>query len=259
MIVNTQKILNPTEIWHISAEALNSKKYRKKYIDALSFLIRDKKLTILDSACGSGFPVTDLYNNGFTKITASDADKKSVKFLQTHFKNLNMPVPVYTIEWQKLNKKIQNKFDVLVNAGNSLIYMDGWSEGTFVSGTKKVFKRISLVLKNFYDVLQDDGFAIIGLAKHYHLGTTKLTTIFDLTKNKKKYHIEWRSVMDWHNRNHQWTTNIEGKNVKGSVLRKSYLFTKDELATLMRKVGFKKVHILEPDGTRDNLIIGFKN
>jgi len=257
MTTNKRK-LNSTEIWNIAAKALHTDDYVEKYINALSFVIRDKNLSILDTASGSGFPTTDLYKAGFTNITASDADQKSVELLQKSFNDLGMPITVSEGMWQELADKIKNKFDVVLNADNSLVYMDGWSDNNIVSGTEKVFGRISLVLKNFYDVLNDGGLAIVGLGKHYHPENVKYTRDFDHTENGEEIKIKWDVVMDWQTRNQDWLTTIDGKTMEGSILRKNYLITKDELATLMKNAGFKSVHIFEPDGTRDNLIIGVK-
>jgi SAM-dependent methyltransferase len=164
----SKKILNATELWHLSAEGLHDIAYHVKYTEALAFLIRDKNCSILDTASGGGFPTVDLYRAGFTKIEASDADEKSVKILESFFNELKMSIPVSEGRWQDLSKKIDKKYDVVINSDNSLVYMDGWPGGTpIASGLEQISKRLSLALRSFYELLNDDGFVIIGLGKHY--------------------------------------------------------------------------------------------
>ncbi len=254
-----RKDLNPTEVWHLSAEALHDEKYRNAYITALASVIKNKNLRILDTACGSGFPAIDLYEKGFHSIEASDADAQSVRELEVYFKDQNIPIPVSEGLWQELAQKVAKHFQVLVCADNSIVYMDGWADGTPEQGKEKVFERLSLVLKNFYDLLEDDGIAIVGLGKHYRLDVVAhKTPIRDLEKDGDIIHIDWNIDMDWEKRNAIWRTDIHGEKISGSTTQIAYLVTKEELADLMRKVGFKTVQIIEPEDTRDNLVVGTK-
>lgn len=268
-MTSTKKILNATELWHLSAEALHDQEYLNRYVTALTFLIREKNLHILDTACGSGFPATDLYKRGFIHIEASDADANSVAELSRYFESFGLAIPVSEGLWQEIASKINKKFDVILNTDNSLVYMDGWSENgldSIASGFENISKRLSLVLKNFYDLLSEDGFVIIGLGKHYDPALSDEHwkdsghKIFHTSKNNRDIQIEWKIKTDWQDtRLLDWTITAEGVDVEGSTQKKAYLVTKYELAEIMRGVGFKKVHIFEPDGTRDNLIVGIKN
>jgi hypothetical protein len=169
--------------------------------------------------------------------------------------------------WQEIAGKINTKFDVLLNTDNSLVYMDGWSETGSVSvGFDAISKRLALVLKNFFDLLNDDGFVVIGLGKHYdpilsdEYWKQSNHKIFHASKNNHAIQIECHIETDWQkNRILDWTLVADGDEVTGSTRKKAYLVTKYELADIMRSVGFEKVHIFEPDGTRDNLIIGMKS
>ncbi len=255
-----KKILDATEVWHIAADAMHSSEYRANYRDALEFVIRDKKLSVLDTACGSGFPSTDLYKDGFTNLEASDADKKSAEILQSLFSNLKISIPVSAGTWQELAEKIDKKFDVVINCDNSLVYMDGWFEtGTFAEGSEDVFQRVSIVLKNFYDLLKQDGFVVIGLGKHYHPGTLEYRLPLQYSADGKGVGIEWFGSMDWEKRENRWTVKVKGEDFEGEFLKRSYTITKEEIAELLKKAGFAKVHIIEPDGPKDNFIVGLKS
>jgi hypothetical protein len=82
---------------------------------------------------------------------------------------------------------------------------------------------------------------------------------FDMMSDSKNVHIDWKVSTDWDGtRILDWTIKAMGDDVEGITKKYAYLITKDELVKLMRDVGFSRVHVLAPDDTRDNLIVGLK-
>lgn len=252
--------LTQSQLWSLSAEALHDKEYRSRYFDALAFAIRDKNASILDTAGGTGFPSFDLYDAGFTKLSISDGDQDFAKNLQTELEGKGLSVKVYYSPWQELGTRIDDSFDVVVNADNSFVYMDGWMGGPMVEGLDNILERMRLVLAEFAKITKEGGLTIIGLGKHYAptAEPSAFNRNFKLHKDGEDYDIVWTGELDWQKRIQVWTTTINSQSTEGSFVRKSYLVTKEELAEQMKLSGFKKVHILEPDSTRDNLIIGIK-
>lgn len=255
-----KKILTETETWHIAAEAFHTDDFRAKYINGLEYAIRNKDLTILDTAAGNGFPTTDLYHAGFKNIEASDSDEKSVNLLREFFQNGGLSIPVSEGKWQELSQKIQKQFDVVINMDNSFVYMDGWTDtGIFANGNEQVFGRISLILKNFYEVLHEDGFVILGLGRHYHPGTKEYSLTLKYSKNNIKADIEWYGKMNWETRENRWTVKVNGEDFHGEFLKRSYCITKEETAEILKRVGFQKVHIIDPDSAGNIFIVGLKS
>lgn len=258
------KELTLTQLWQLSAEGLHTEEYVKSYIDALEFILRDKNLKILDTACGTGFPLVPLIERGFKNVEASDADEVSVKELTSLLSKAGINTKVHQGLWQELDQKIKEKFDVVLNLDNSFVYMDGWdlasehSINNFKTGKDHAFERAKIVLKSFLNLLNDGGFVVIGLGKHYELPSRTYDTHLSATKGGKPVQIKWTCSLDWDTREHVWLTTVSGEDAGGQTTRKSYLYTKLELAQLMREAGYKQAHILEPDGTRDNFIIGIK-
>lgn len=254
-----KKQLTPTELWHISAEALHTEEYRRVYSSAIDFIIKDKDLSILDTACGSGFPTADLINLGYKNIEASDADETSVSELKENFNKIGINIPIHAGKWQELASKISKKFDIVINSDNSFVYMDGWMGEELIGNKEKAFEKMQVVLKNFYDALKPGGMAIIGLGKHYLPNNDSIfQRTFNLKKDGDDFVIVWSSVLNWETRIHNWTTTVTSSTSEGTCHKNSYLLTKDELAEQARKTGFKTVHVLEPDGARDNLIVAIK-
>ena len=253
-----KKELTQSEVWEIAGNALHDKAYRDNYSEALAFVLKDKTLKILDTAGGTGFPTFDLYKLGFKNLSVTDGNETYAKELQDKFKTEGMQISAYHSSWQELGNKISEKFDVIVNADNSFVYMDGWMGGETPEKLENIIPRIQLCLKSFFDATKDSGFVVIGLGKHYVPTYTGTNRSFDSERDGEKFHTTWTAVYDWDKRINIWTTRVESELSDGEVVRKSYLVTKEELAEQMKIAGFKNVYILIPDNTRDNLIIGFK-
>jgi ubiquinone/menaquinone biosynthesis C-methylase UbiE len=253
-----KKELNHSEVWAIAGGALHDEEYRTKYSEVLAFLLRDKNLKIIDTAGGTGFPTLDLYKLGFTNLSVTDGNETYAKELQEKFKKEGMNIQTLHSSWQEIGTKVSDKYDAIVNADNSFVYMDGWMGGETEEGAENIFKRVQVCLKNFLEILNKDGFAIIGLGKHYVPSYTGTNKQFESEKDGEHFHTDWSAVYDWNKRINTWTVKAESENSKGEFVKKAYLITKEELAEQMKKAGFRRVYVVVPDGTRDDLIVGIK-
>lgn len=253
-----KKELTQPEVWEIAGNALHDKEYRDNYSEALAFILKDKTLKILDTAGGTGFPTFDLYKLGFTNLSVTDGNETFAKELQEKFQLEGMNIQAHHSSWQELATKISEKFDAIVNADNSFVYMDGWNGGDTPEGMENIIPRMQLCLKNFFEVTKKNGIVVIGLGKHYVPTYTGTNRSFDSERDGEHFHTIWTAEYDWNKRVLTWTTKVESESSQGEFVKKAYLITKEELANQMKAVGFRKVYILEPDDTRDNLVIGFK-
>ncbi len=255
-----KKKLGQSLLWSLSAEALHTEEYRTNYSRALDFIIKDKRAKILDTAAGTGFPVFELARMGYKNLAVSDEDGEAIKRLRSAEGKLGHMLSFHESHWQNLAKDIEETFDVVINADNSFVYMDGWLGGEHVTGVESVMKRAAVVLKNFFAVTKDGGMAIIGLGKHYAPSSSQSAFCrnFELNKGGEHYKIAWTGDLDWDKRVQTWTTKIESESFEDSFVRTSYLLTKEELVTQLLGVGFKNAYVVEPNDTRDNLIVGLK-
>ena len=250
--------LSQSEIWSIAAESFHTDAYRTDYADALDFVLRDKDLSILDTAGGTGFPTIDLYERGYRNITVTDGDEIFARTLQERFSKQQLRITAAHSPWQELASRIKQKFDAVINADNSLVYIDGWLGGEVAEGKDAVIARLRVGLENFLAVTKQGGLTVIGLGKHYVPTFTHSVRDFNSSKDGENYEIKWQAQYDWNRRVMEWTTTVTSESFEGQFSRKSYLVTKEELVGLMNLVGFKRVHVLEPDSARDNLIIGVR-
>lgn len=251
-------VLNQAEIWQLSAESFHTEEYRTTYSEALDFVLRNKDISILDTAGGTGFPTLDLYDRGYRNISVTDGDEHLSTALQERFNSLQLKANVIQSRWHELSAKIDKQFDAVINVDNSLVYMDGWLGGDMAEGKEGATARLRLALENFYAATKEGGLTVVGLGKHYVPTVTRTQREFSSSRNGETFDIKWHAEYDWNKRVNEWTTIVTSESYKGEFLRKSYLITKHELVELMQSVGYKRVHVLEPDCTRDDLVIGIK-
>ena len=185
--------LTSAQIWDISADVFHNPKYRKEYVRLLSVIIGPKDRSILDTACGTGFPSIDLIKSGYKNMTCSDGDPGRVKMLKERLKKENLKIPVICDKWQAM--RTDKKFDAVLNSDNSLVYMDSWSGGHI---KRNAFKRLSLVLGNFYELLNKNGMLIVALAKNNAKENSELDINLGLTDRGEG--VIWRLNFDWKNR-----------------------------------------------------------
>lgn len=264
------RTLNDSEIWSFESQAIHSDAYINAYLNALHLILPNQKAQILDTAAGIGFPTKNLYFSGYHNITALDGDPDSAAHSAKVFVEKNMPISIAVGKWQALSKNIKDTYDVLINVDNSLVYMDGWSPNhcSLAEGQDAVFERFRNVLKEFLSVIKPNGMVILGLGKHYepsHQGIpegggsqdNKIVPV-NLVRDGEPVKMTWHIHRDWQKRHHESRAIVEAKYFNGDIMRVAYLITKDELMKLMKEIGFSQVHLLVPDNTRDNLIIGIK-
>jgi SAM-dependent methyltransferase len=244
--------ITPTEIWDISAELLHTSAYREAYVNALASVVTDKKLKILDTACGTGFPTIDLYKRGFENITCADASSESLVMLKERFKNVGMPVlPTERATWQEHHPSFEGKFNAVVNIDNSLVYMDAWSEEQqMAEGREGVLQRLEAPVRNFYRYLQPNGKAVIGMAKTLDPELKARTVpLGEGVHDGHHVKVDWQLEYDWQKRHRNWTieTQIDGA-PQPKVSYKSYIITRAEFTSVLEKVGFKNIRVLEDPG-----------
>lgn len=156
-------VLSQSEIWQIAAVSFHTETYRATYMEALDFVLRDKGLSILDTAGGTGFPTLDLYERGYQDISVTDGDERLAVALQERFDAHQIKISAVHSRWHELATKIERKFDAVLNVDNSFVYIDGWLGGDVAEGKDAVVERLRIGLENFFAVTKAGGFTVIGL------------------------------------------------------------------------------------------------
>jgi SAM-dependent methyltransferase len=79
---------------------------------------------VLDAACGTGVDAAALARRGFT-VTASDASAGMVEGAAARFRGAGLAIPVLHCAWADLPAATEQRFDVVLCVGNSLVHAAG--------------------------------------------------------------------------------------------------------------------------------------
>jgi len=245
------------ELWNIAASLLHSPDYSKRYSQYLSDIIQDKSVKILDTACGSGFPSIELYQMGFRNITGFDGNAEALEL----FKGKLSEIPLVNGDWRNINEVIKEEFDVLLNVDNSLPYMDSWQgENPMADNEKDVEEKAVGIIKNFFNLTKNGGKIIMAIAKNNDQ-SSGLATQFDLGEGEwdgHKVSAIWKLTYDWEHKIKTFDNEVKIDGEIYHMIGKSYLITKEEMADILLKSGYKKLEIIETENLYDNLIVGHK-
>ncbi|SDL22572.1 hypothetical protein SAMN05192555_103123 [Franzmannia pantelleriensis] len=237
--------LSLSDMWSISEKMLHSGDYRSKHIDILSKTISDRDMSILDTACGEGFPSLDLYAHGFHNITSSDGDRHLLKKFENEVKRRNYNIPTYYSTWQNLQEIVKIQYDVVINIDASIGFMDSWSTSNMVTGNGEIVTRVTEVIYNFFHITKPGGIFVIGLQKNNHRGHKFFSMDFGEQKiNESVIKCRWEMYYDWEERIKTWINVVDIDGKRNSQTTKSYLFDKFDLVNMLYTVGFNSVHEL---------------
>ena len=81
-------------------------------------------LSVLDAACGSGFPALDLIRRGYV-ITCADASATMLGLFQRNAAGSGTRPAAVLARWEELGGRYSECFDVVLCRGCSLIYAGG--------------------------------------------------------------------------------------------------------------------------------------
>jgi len=256
-----------TKLWNIATEAFHTEGYREAYIEALRpFLHEDAR--ILDAAAGP-FPSLDLLRHGFGTLTCLNGDEDAIAPLVERLAREGYDVPVIHGMWQNLADVVQRPYDTVLVVDNPLPYIDSWNDNPQMVQGDAVLDRVRHVLTQFYNVLSDDGNLVIGLAKNNQRkydeaarlrGGEPAEVISGMTVadgDGQELKVTWINRYDWSTRLKRSINRAEREGETDESHPMSYLFTNDELVSMMGDVGFSNVQLVTtPDILYDGLVVG---
>ena len=248
-------LLTLAQKWQLASEIWHSQKEESLLLSLVAKEVPDKKSTILDSACGTGFHAVILKANGYN-VTASDKDLDSLRIFERAAAEKSITIDTCHADWKKLSSDLDGRtFDAILCLGSSLPYYKTWQEDT--NGTTFDEAELQEVLKNFQRCLKPHGKLIIGLSRHINKQYSKT----DLTFNPKnirhslsdarddEYVMRWEFRYDWAQRRRDWYCDIRnqhGDDYSFDIV--SHLFDIHELHECCKAVfGATNASIEDPD------------
>ncbi len=247
--------MNIAELWNISIGLM----YDEKYVKSLDSFLKQKGVkTIIDVSGGTGFPSLELKKLGWN-ITYSDGNEVMFKFFKDKLSNSKIKMPYYLINWLELSQRINQKFDVCLCRGNSLIYVDSWVKDNVPKEAKNNIKKS---LMEFYKILKIGGFLYVDLTneKEFNKLEYPITEDFgEIVLDNKKINLKWEIYHDYKKRIRKINNLVDVNGKKQELVYSSYLLKHEELINMLREVGFKKIEKLNLDGENNyNVFIAYK-
>jgi glycine/sarcosine N-methyltransferase len=184
--------------------------------------------SVLDCACGTGHDLHLLYSLG-CDVVGSDVSDSMLARARRNFKNLDIRIPLYKIDYRLLHKHLKRKFDAVVCLSSSILHMPD---------KKEVIKAFLSIRR----VLSDNGMLVLTQ------GTTdkqwKAKPRFILASSNDDFSrlfvIDYREagaryhILDiWHSKP---TTDL-----KSWYVDYDQMLLKDDYAKLLQLAGFRKI------------------
>ena len=244
---------NVVDLWQVSLKFLYTDVYIKNIV---KFLRKNSIKTILDCACGVGFPAIELKKAKFD-ITCSDASKPMLEKFRENCKENKVIIPSQLLDWRELSK-LKKKFDCVICRGNSLIYVDTWER---YFNHENILSEIKNSLKNMFDALNSKGILYVDMTSQaeYDAGPVIRETFGEQIIDNHRMELTWNVTHDWITKRRvvQSLRKVDGQAYEYNYY--SFLLKHSELIVLMKEVGFKKVEKTKIEGENGYTIyIGYK-
>ncbi|WP_374380557.1 class I SAM-dependent methyltransferase [Dongia sp.] len=249
------------DMWSISGKLLHTDAYRRTFAKLLAQALGDRDQSILDAACGTGFPMIELRDLGFKNLTGADADRDLLdEFRATIAARQDRDKwnpELKLARWQELPQRIDRQFDTVLNVDAAIGFMDSWLPGDMRQGPVAIFARVIEVLRNFHAVTRPGGRFFIGLQKNNHKGNSYHPMFVGrMLVDGREALAHWNMSYDWQTRIKTWVNQVEWDGQRFEQMRQSYLFDLDELAGFLREAGFAAVTRLPtPDDLYEDILI----
>jgi SAM-dependent methyltransferase len=252
------------DMWSVSGQLLHTPEYRRSHAALLAAAIDRRDQSVLDAACGTGFPLIELKRLGFSDLTGADADAD----LLARFRSAiaaddglaGWQPPLVEVTWQKLPLAVTRRYDVVLNVDAAIGFMDSWAPGEMRVGREAIFARVTEVLRNFHAVTRPGGRFFIGLQKNNHKGNTYYPMkVGRMQLGGVEAEAQWNMSYDWDRRIKTWVNLVTVDGRTYSQTRQSYLFDLAELADFLRAAGFATVDRLStPDDLYEDILVAMR-
>lgn len=223
-----------------------------------------RNLSILDAACGTGFPMVELHELGYTHLTGSDADLDLLGKFRARLGGdpaLAAWHPrLIEASWQELPQRLPETFDVVLAVDAAIGFMDSWVAGEMRQGQAHIFARVVEVLRNFHAVTAPGGRFFIGLQKNNHKGNRYYPMfVGEMMIDGALAEAHWQMSYDWETRIKTWVNIVRMGGREFTQTRHSYLFDLAELAGFLQETGFAAIERLPtPETLYEDILIAHR-
>lgn len=230
-------------LWTVCEQLLHTDQYKSAYTDWLSQLLKrsgPKSQSILDTAAGVGFPSVQLASDGYESIWFADADPDLLRSLQASLNRQQRTYPIICAMWQNLPDIVMNQFDTVLCLDASIAFMDSWGTSQMVEGPDTILRRVTDVLENFFKLTAPGGSFYVGLQKNNNRNNMSqyVMEVGTAMIGDAEATATWDMRYDWDRRRKTWNNIVRFQGEDYRQTRHSYLFDKEELASMLVDAGF---------------------
>jgi SAM-dependent methyltransferase len=198
------------------------------------WLRRQGAASIIDVACGTGFPTIELIKRGLA-ITCSDGSAAMLELFRRNAEREGVAVEPRCLLWEELAQTFGPAFELVICRGNSLIYAGTWDDEAEPDRS-----ALGTALGNFRECLRPGGSLYVDTTAGEGDGTERyayperrvdgrLVAVSEIIHTDKI-----RRIRIWHP-----TIRIDG--VSYEFERRSHYLPPEELVELLRGAGFRDI------------------
>ncbi|HEY4324241.1 MAG TPA: class I SAM-dependent methyltransferase [Mucilaginibacter sp.] len=235
--------MNIVDLWEL---CLGVEYDENLLVDGLEdwFKLQPRHQSILDCACGTGFPSIKLLQKGYN-VTCSDASTDMLNRFEANALKCGVVEKPVCVRWQELANHFNECFDIVMCRGSSLIYIDGWEEDA-------VPKRIAIseALLNFRKCLKPGGVLYVDTTTEENLLNTgpEKTKFGPIAIQGKEVYLDEVVYTDRNNNTRRWHTKVTINGVVHEFDRHSHYLPHETLIEMLQEVGFKKINKIKIKG-----------
>ena len=224
--------------------------YSEDYAEHLIEFLKDKKIsTVLDCACGIGFPSIQVSKAGFDVI-CSDGYADMLERFQKNCQDAGVTIPVKHLTWSQLYT-LYRTFDIVLCRGNSIIYVDSWTH-VLDPSIETVLNHIRFSLQKMYCLLNEGGFLYVDISssREYAAGPRIHEDFGERVFDGEKVHLTWDITHDWDKRVRAVKSLRTIDGIAYTHEYSGFLLKHEELVEILTDVGFEKVEKIAFPGER---------
>lgn len=214
---------------------------RTAFVEELSDLLKGYSGPILDCACGTGFPATDLKKRGFD-VYCSDSSDTMLEQFRRNMKKEGIKIPYANSRWQDLSKNLPEswpkEFSVVLCRGGSLEIADAWG-----TENQTTYKSIEDAVAQFYRCLGKGRLLYLDYDEFQDIDSDeqRIVTSYDGKVGSKAIRIRDQVRMIRDSKEFFWEPTFYIDGVEHKLQVKGRLLSFDYLSGLLGEVGFKVV------------------
>jgi SAM-dependent methyltransferase len=193
--------------------------------------------SILDAACGTGFPALDLIGHGF-RVTCADGSAAMLRGFHRNSAKAGLAVQPHHVRWENLSTHFTDRFDIAMCRGNSLIYAGTWDQAA--APDRQILNE---TIRNLRACLKPGGTLYVDTTCDENLNRDEPEVNHYPVRRINGSTISLSETIDTDrdNRSRTWILDLNVDGIVHRLERRSHYLPHSELVALLRDAGFENI------------------